>query len=238
ARLPTTRRVRGSLLAKPGTDPAVRLNQYHRTLQNSGQLTVLAVLPDGSHLTRFRGLRVRIIEADITLTTSNGQRITGHYRLATTLLDHRHDPAEALIRLYHERWEIESAFYSLRHTLLTGRVLRSQDPRGLEQEVWALLTLYQVIRMAMVEAVESVPGADPDRARLHRCAPGRPRPGHPRGPHPADLIGLHHERHLHRGPVRSAAAQTRTHQHPQGEVPDLPLSGEPDQRAPPDQPKK
>lgn len=107
---------------------------------------------------------VRIIEADITLTTSNGQRITGRYRLATTLLDHRHDPAEDLIRLYHERWEIESVFYSLRHTLLTGRVLRSQDPRGLEQEVRALLTLYQVIRMAMAEAVESLPGADPDRA--------------------------------------------------------------------------
>ncbi|MEV6536968.1 IS4 family transposase [Streptomyces sp. NPDC051639] len=144
-------------VSETGSQFLIRLCAHRRP-------AVLAVLPDGSYLTRLRGLRVRIIEADITLTTSNGQRITGHYRLATTLLDHRHDPAEALIRLYHERWEIESAFYSLRHTLLTGRVLRSQDPRGLEQEVWALLTLYQVIRTAMVEAVESVPGADPDRA--------------------------------------------------------------------------
>ncbi|WP_326608138.1 IS4 family transposase [Streptomyces sp. NBC_01800] len=144
-------------VADTGSQFLVRLCAHRRP-------AVLAALPDGSYLTRFHGLRVRIIEADITLTTSSGQRITGRYRLATTLLDHRHDPAEDLIRLYHERWEIESAFYSLRHTLLTGRVLRSQDPRGLEQEVWALLTLYQVIRMAMAEAVESVPGTDPDRA--------------------------------------------------------------------------
>ncbi|MFE4582639.1 transposase [Streptomyces chartreusis] len=120
-------------VADTGSQFLVRLCAHRRP-------AVLAVLPDGSYLTRFRGLGVRIIEADITLTTGNGQRITGRYRLATTLLDHRRDPAEALIRLYHERWEIESAFYSLRHTLLTGRVLRSQDPRGLKQEVWALLT--------------------------------------------------------------------------------------------------
>jgi hypothetical protein len=43
-------------------------------------------------------------------------------------------------------------------------VLRSGDRPGLEQEIWALLTLYQLLRMAMVTAVESRPGTDPDRA--------------------------------------------------------------------------
>jgi hypothetical protein len=64
------------------------------------------------------------------------------YRLITTLTDHRRYPATALIRLYHERWEIETAYLALRHTLLDGHVLRSGDRPGLEQEVWALLTLY------------------------------------------------------------------------------------------------
>jgi hypothetical protein len=41
-----------------------------------------------------------------------------------------------LVRLYHERWEIESAYYALRHTLLKARVLRSKDPTGIEQEMW------------------------------------------------------------------------------------------------------
>ncbi len=43
-------------------------------------------------------------------------------------------------------------------------MLRSGDRPGLEQETWALLTLYQLLRMAMVDAVETRPGADPDRA--------------------------------------------------------------------------
>ncbi|MGW0093874.1 transposase [Streptomyces sp. NPDC003328] len=142
-------------VARTGSQFLVRLCAHRRP-------AVLPVLRDGSYLTRFKGLRVRIINADITLTTSSGQRIAGRYRLATTLKDPCRDPAEVLVRRYHERWEIESAFYSLRHTLLTGRVLRSQEPRGLEQKVWALLTL-QALRMAMVDTVESVPGADPDR---------------------------------------------------------------------------
>jgi hypothetical protein len=66
-------------------------------------------------------------------------------------------------RLYHERWEIEVAYLALRHTLLGGYVLRSRDRAGAEQELWALLTLYQTLRMAMTAAAESA-GADPDRA--------------------------------------------------------------------------
>ena len=38
--------------------------------------------------------------------------------------------ADALIRLYHERWEIESAYLALRHTMLDGHVLRSGDRAG------------------------------------------------------------------------------------------------------------
>jgi hypothetical protein len=56
------------------------------------------------------------------------------------------------------------AYFALRHTLLQGRVLRSGDRPGLEQETWALLMLYQLLRMAMVTAVETRPGTDPDRA--------------------------------------------------------------------------
>nr|MDT0663648.1 IS4 family transposase [Micromonospora sp. DSM 115978] len=125
---------------------------------------VLAPLPDGSYLTMIDDLRVRVIEATITVTTTDGLPITGQYRLATTLLNHRQHPAETLIRLYHERWEIESAFYALRHTILNGHVLRSTDPTGIHQELWALLTVYQTLRIAITEAVETRPGTDPDRA--------------------------------------------------------------------------
>jgi hypothetical protein len=55
-------------------------------------------------------------------------------------------------------------YLALRHTLLQGRVLRSRDPAGLQQEAWALLALYQALRTAITDAIATVPGTDPDRA--------------------------------------------------------------------------
>jgi hypothetical protein len=123
----------------------------------------LAQLPDGSILTRLGRVNVRVLQALITVTLADGTQVSGQYELATSLLDHRTHPASELMRLYHERWEIESGYLALRHTLLEGRVLRSGDPAGLEQELWALLALYQVLRHAMVEAAEAWPGTDADR---------------------------------------------------------------------------
>jgi hypothetical protein len=138
--------------------------QFLVRLRADRRLPVLARLGDGSFLTRIGELAVRVIDAGITVTCADGTVIRGRYRLATTLLDPRRDPAARLVQLYHERWEVESAFYALRHTLMNGRVLRSGDPAGLEQELWALLTLYQLLRMAMTDAAASRPGTDPDRA--------------------------------------------------------------------------
>jgi hypothetical protein len=138
--------------------------QFLARLRSTRRLPVLARLDDGTFLSRIGALTVRVIEAEVTVTCADGTRYGGRYRLATTLCDHRRYPAAALISLYHERWEHEVAYLALRHTLLTGRVLRSADPAGLEQEIWALLALYQALRRAMVTAAESVPGTDPDRA--------------------------------------------------------------------------
>ena len=121
------------------------------------------ILPDGSYLSRVDGLQVRIIEADLDVHGADGTRVGDSYRLITTLLDWRRYPAGELIRLYHERWEIEVAYLALRHTLLGGYVLRSRDRAGAEQELWALLAVCQALRMAMTAAAESA-GADPDRA--------------------------------------------------------------------------
>lgn len=108
-------------------------------------------------------VKVRVIDAQITVTCADGTAFTGCYRLATTLTDHRRYPAVALTCLYHQRWEHESVYYALRHTIMAGRVLRSGDQAGAEQEMWALLTLYQALRTVMVDAAESRPGTDPDR---------------------------------------------------------------------------
>lgn len=127
---------------------------------------VLQPLADSSYLSVIGGVPVRIIEARVSVTCADGSNFEGSYRLATTLLDARRYPAARVVHLYHERWEHESAYYALRHTLLHGRVLRSHDPVGVEQEMWALLTLYQLLRRTMVEAAESRPGTDPDRCNF------------------------------------------------------------------------
>jgi hypothetical protein len=150
----------GEFLAQVAATKAqflVRLNASRRP-------PVLSHLPDGSFISLIGGVKVRIIAAGVTVTCHDGTRYGGTYRFATTLLDHRAYPAVALIALYHERWEHEITYLALRHTLLQGRILRSADPAGLEQEIWALLTLYQALRIAITDAVGTVPGTDPDRA--------------------------------------------------------------------------
>ena len=126
-------------------------------------LPTVARCRDGSTLTRIGTLTLRVINAEITIRTAQGTR-TGHYRLLTTLTDPATHPAGELVRLYHERWEIETAYAELKSTILGGRVLRARTPDGIEQEVWALLTAYQALRTAMTDATDSVPGTDPDRA--------------------------------------------------------------------------
>jgi hypothetical protein len=139
--------------------------QFLVRLNASRKPPVLRCLPDGSFTSVIGGVKVRIIAAEVTVTCHDGTTYGGWYRLATTLLDHRAFPAAALMALYHERWEHEVTYLALRHTLLQGRVLRSGDPDGLRQEAWALLALYQAIRIAITDAIQAAaPGTDPDRA--------------------------------------------------------------------------
>ena len=144
-------------VAGTGAQFIVRLNASRRP-------PVLRHLPDGSFTSVIGGVKVRVIAAEVTVTCHDGTSYGGWYRLATTLLDHQAFPAGRLMALYHERWEHEVTYLALRHTLLQGRVLRSGDPDGLRQEAWALLALYQALRTAITDAVQAVPGTDPDRA--------------------------------------------------------------------------
>jgi autotransporter translocation and assembly factor TamB len=133
-------------------------------IKDNRRMPVLARCGDGSYLSVLGGLRVRVIEAEITITTAQGTSRTGLYRLVTTLTDHHAHPADALITLYHQRWEIETAFLEMKSTILGGRVLRARTAEGVTQEIYALLITYQLLRTAMADATSTQPGIDPDRA--------------------------------------------------------------------------
>lgn len=126
---------------------------------------ILQRLSDGSYLSvlGYGQLKVRIVEAWVTVTWADGTTTREQWRLVTSLLDHHRYPASELVDLYHRRWQVETTYFSIKETILDGRVLRSQDPAGIEQEVYALLTVYQAIIRMAVDAVDTVPDTRPDR---------------------------------------------------------------------------
>jgi hypothetical protein len=144
-------------IAGTGADFLIRV----RTGTSGPGLPVLRRCPDGSWLSRFGGVPVRVIDAQFTVTTG-ARRAASSCRLVTTLTDAARYPAGDLAVLYHERWEIETAYLELKSTILGGRVLRARTPAGIEQEIYALLVTYQALRTAIADA--AAPATDPDRA--------------------------------------------------------------------------
>lgn len=132
--------------------------------KNGRKLPAISRLSDGSWLTVVGGVRVRVIDAEITATLGGRKQHTGRYRLITTLLEPHHHPAREIVALYHQRWEIETTYLELKSTILGGRVLRARTPDGVEQEVYALLVTYQALRLAIGDATLGHPTARPDRA--------------------------------------------------------------------------
>jgi Transposase DDE domain len=62
------------------------------------------------------------------------------------------DPAEQLVALYHERWEVELTIDELKNHQLERPVLRSQTPAGVIQELYAVLLDHYILRVLMHEA--------------------------------------------------------------------------------------
>jgi hypothetical protein len=139
--------------AGTGADLLVRIKAGRR-------LPVCRRCGDGSWLSRIGPLEVRVLRAQITLATATGRR-SELYQLVTTVTEP--GCAAELIRLYHQRWEIETAYAELKHSLLGGRVLRARTPAGIEQEIYALLVTYQALRIAICDATIARPDVDPDR---------------------------------------------------------------------------
>lgn len=141
-------------VADTGADLLVRV----KTGRN---LPVCRRLPDGSYVSRMGPVEVRVITCQITIATSAGRR-SEDYKLITTILG-PDCPAADIVALYHQRWEIETAFLELKSTTLGGRVLRARTPAGVEQEIYALLVTYQALRIAITDATITRPDVDPDR---------------------------------------------------------------------------
>ena len=69
--------------------------------------------------------------------------------LITSLLDTEQYPADELIELYHERWEIELGYGEVKTGMMGNVPLRSQSVDRSGQEIWGLLIAYNLIRLEM-----------------------------------------------------------------------------------------
>ena len=127
-------------------------------------------MPDGSYLSRIfpsqrdwrkktNGMAVRVTDYRLD-GVADAEPL---YRLVTTILDHEKAPATELAALYHERWEIETAFDELKTHLRGARiVLRSKTPDLVRQEFYGLLMAHFAVRGLMHEAALKA-DEDPDR---------------------------------------------------------------------------
>jgi hypothetical protein len=103
-------------------------------------------LPDGSKLVKIRPSRragekqgepitLREIQAELNVPGKKSVKV----RLWTTLLDCAVYPAEALVRLYAQRWEHELAYRELKLDVRKGDVLDSHTPQTAMQELAAIV---------------------------------------------------------------------------------------------------
>src|SRR6266545_4712998 len=85
------------------------------------------------------------------------------FRLLTTITDPAMASAPELAGCYRQRWESETCYQSVKtHQRGPRTVLRSTDPDGVRQEIYAYLITYQAIRHLISQAATEA-GIDPDR---------------------------------------------------------------------------
>jgi hypothetical protein len=75
--------------------------------------------------------------------------------LLTSLLDPKQYPSAEIIALYHERWELELGYDEIKTELLDREeAIRSRTQEGVEQELWGVLLVYNLIRLEMARVAK------------------------------------------------------------------------------------
>lgn len=77
--------------------------------------------------------------------------------LLTSLLDPQMYPAQDVVNMYHERWEIELAYDEIKtHLMEAEETLRSKSPAAVKQELWGVLLSYNLVRIEMARTANQL----------------------------------------------------------------------------------
>jgi Insertion element 4 transposase N-terminal/Transposase DDE domain len=139
----------------------------------SFRLTPTAVLADGTYLAQLHPRRtadgppitVRVIEYTVHTTNagSDDEDSSELFCLVTDLLDIEAYPVLDLACAYPMRWECETVIGHHKTDMGAGMaVLRSKDPEGVAQEMWALFAVYQAIH-TLIGAAADATGIPPEK---------------------------------------------------------------------------
>ena len=135
-------------------------------------LRPITVLADGSYLAQLHPARtaggppitIRVIEYTVHSSGPDGiEEPSEVFCLVTDLLDVQAYPALDLACAYPMRWGCETVIGHHKTDMGQGNaVLRSKDPEGVAQEMWALFAVYQAIHTLIGAAVDAT-GIPPDQ---------------------------------------------------------------------------
>ena len=134
-----------------------------KSVQRLADGLYLAYLYPSDARRRKRGEQLRVRVIDYTFTDPHRPGYHQLHRLFTTLLDPQAYPALALVCACHERWEVELVIDEVQvHRRLVNHPLLSLKPRGVIQELYAILLAHCIVRAFMHEAARDA-DVDPDR---------------------------------------------------------------------------
>jgi len=109
---------------------------------------------------------VRVVEYEVPDRAGDGKDEI--IALITTITEFTGAPAGILARAYNERWEHETGNRQLKTYLRgPGKILRSQSPDLVKQEIWGYLLTHYAIS-ALICTAATAAGIDPDRVKFKR----------------------------------------------------------------------
>ena len=120
----------------------------------------------GEDLDEHKARHVRVIEYEVPDRDGDGKDEL--IALITTITDPRQAPAAVLAQAYHQRWEHETGNRQLKTYLRgPGRVLRSQSPDMVRQEIYGYLLAHYAVSALICKAATEA-DIDPDRVKFKR----------------------------------------------------------------------
>ena len=162
-------RVKSDLILEPlefFPDGSYRSVVVNPKVTGKAREKIRAAARAGDDLDPGKARYVRAVEYEVPDREGDGKDEI--IALITTITGFPDAPAGILARAYHERWEHETGNRQVKTYLRgPGKILRSQSPDLVKQEIWGYFLTHYAIS-ALICTAATAAGIDPDRVKFKR----------------------------------------------------------------------